>query len=429
MKSHVLGIDIGTSGIRACIVNSKQVILYQNSLSMPVPNLQGQTSTQSPSVWKTCLDNLLDAIPCEHWKNIGHIIGDATSSTLFLASSSSKTLAMMYNDCSSTKEACLIEDAFNNAQQELNENSGFTGALGASSSLAKVMKLYQQMPNQQKLNQGSLFIFHQIDWLTHYMTGQNNITDENNALKLGYDSVNNKWPSWVKQLCPLPLPKVVKPGTVIKQLDQACFLNQLDHSVEYHAGTTDSIAAFLATGANKLGDAMTSLGSSIAIKMISEKPIFNAQLGVYSHRLNNYWLAGGASNAGGLALLKFFSLEQIKSLSKQPLSKETTGLNYVPLIKKGERFPIYNPDLMPCFTPIAKNEQQTFQAILEALTNIETKGYQHLVELSGTNLTRVFTTGGGAYNEAWTSLRKQNLPIKKATLNSAAFGVTRLVLG
>ena len=32
-----------------------------------------------------------------------------------------------------------------------------------------------------------------------------------------------------------------------------------------HAGTTDSIAAFMATGASELGDAATSLGSTIAL--------------------------------------------------------------------------------------------------------------------------------------------------------------------
>lgn len=51
------------------------------------------------------------------------------------------------------------------------------------------------------------------------------------------------------------------------------------------SGTTDSIAAFLAAGANQTGEAVTSLGSSLAIKMLSEKRVDDVQYGVYSHRI------------------------------------------------------------------------------------------------------------------------------------------------
>ena len=63
-------------------------------------------------------------------------------------------------------------------------------------------------------------------------------------------------------------------------------------------GTTDSIAAFLAAGARETGDAVTSLGSTLAIKLLSDTFADDAARGVYSHRLGDRWLVGGASNAG-----------------------------------------------------------------------------------------------------------------------------------
>jgi sugar (pentulose or hexulose) kinase len=63
-------------------------------------------------------------------------------------------------------------------------------------------------------------------------------------------------------------------------------------------GTTDSIAAFLASGANKAGQAVTSLGSTLAIKLISKVPVDDSEKGIYSHRLDDTWLVGGASNVG-----------------------------------------------------------------------------------------------------------------------------------
>lgn len=51
------------------------------------------------------------------------------------------------------------------------------------------------------------------------------------------------------------------------------------------AGTTDSIAAFVAAGVSKPGEAVTSLGSTLAVKLLSEQRVDDAAYGVYSHRL------------------------------------------------------------------------------------------------------------------------------------------------
>jgi sugar (pentulose or hexulose) kinase len=51
------------------------------------------------------------------------------------------------------------------------------------------------------------------------------------------------------------------------------------------AGTTDSVAAFVAAGITEAGQAVTSLGSTLAIKMLSENRVDDAAYGVYSHRL------------------------------------------------------------------------------------------------------------------------------------------------
>ena len=73
------------------------------------------------------------------------------------------------------------------------------------------------------------------------------------------------------------------------------------------AGTTDGVASFIATRAAAPGDAVTSLGTTLVLKLLSDKPIFAPAQGVYSHRLGDRWLAGGASNTGGGALLAHFS--------------------------------------------------------------------------------------------------------------------------
>jgi hypothetical protein len=54
----------------------------------------------------------------------------------------------------------------------------------------------------------------------------------------------------------------------------------------------DSIAAFFASGLTEPGEAVTSLGSTMAIKMISTTRVDEAAYGIYSHRLRDSWLVG-----------------------------------------------------------------------------------------------------------------------------------------
>ncbi len=53
----------------------------------------------------------------------------------------------------------------------------------------------------------------------------------------------------------------------------------------------DSISAFLAADVHEYGDAVTSLGSAIAVKLLSKTRVDDADYGIYSHRIGNLWLA------------------------------------------------------------------------------------------------------------------------------------------
>jgi sugar (pentulose or hexulose) kinase len=63
------------------------------------------------------------------------------------------------------------------------------------------------------------------------------------------------------------------------------------------------------------------------------------------------WLVGGASNTGGAVLKQFFSGEQLQQLSSQIDPSCPSGLDYYPLTKPGERFPVNDPQLQPRLEP------------------------------------------------------------------------------
>lgn len=89
------------------------------------------------------------------------------------------------------------------------------------------------------------------------------------------------------------------------------------------------------------------MGSTLAIKLLSTNRIEDARYGVYSHRLDDKWLVGGASNTGGAVLRKIFTDEQLDKLSEQINPTKASSLDYYPLQAIGERFPMADPNMVP----------------------------------------------------------------------------------
>ncbi len=423
-----LGIDIGTSGIRASCINANQHEIVKHHISFEsqqnVQNINEQfliNNEQNPSNWRLLLNQLLFETSqklkqLNHDYRISAIAIDGTSSTLLACKKDGSVLspALMYNDSQSQPQAKIIS-RFAPAESAVH---------GASSSLAKALNLLQRFP------QTELFC-HQADWLAASLTGCYGISDENNCLKLGYDSITQQWPDWLFDneenavLAKSSLPQVLAPGSKIGAVKTELIEKyQFAENCIVVAGTTDSNAAVLATGCNQLGDAVTSLGSTLVVKLFSDKPIFNPDYGIYSHRLNGHWLAGGASNSGGSVLLQHFTKTQLDEMTPQLKPEQPTGLHYYPLSGTGERFPENDSDKQSKITPRPKSDVKFFQALLEGMANIEAEAYKKLVSLGAVSPKRIFTAGGGARNPAWTKIRAQatGLPVLSATHSDACYG-------
>jgi xylulokinase len=274
------------------------------------------------------------------------------------------------------------------------------------------------------------YFLHQADWLGFLLHGKLGISDYHNALKLGYDVEQLKYPEWLTTLqLPIQLPQVLAPGNPIAELRPE-IANQflLPPNCLVCAGTTDSIAAFLASGATLPGEAVTSLGSTLVLKLLSRTRVEDSRYGIYSHRLGDLWLTGGASNTGGAVLREFFTDGELENLSREIDSSQASELDYYPLLKAGERFPINDPNLPPRLTPRPDNPVEFLYGLLESIARIEARGYELLQQLGADSLNRVYTAGGGAENLTWTAIRQRCLkvPVVSSVHTEAAYGTALL---
>lgn len=414
-----IGVDVGTSGLRTIAINAAGNILAEDAQPLPAPARAGACVEQDPAIWWHALLSGLRAItPTLKTYPPTRLAIDGTSGTLLLADSTGAPLgpALMYNDARATAQA-----------REIAQYAQTTsGAIGAGASLAKLVWLVRHTDTHQARH-----ALHQADWLAARLTGHYGSSDYHNCLKLGLDVQTLEWPTWMTALGIDPdlLPNSLTPGETLGPIDPALAASlELPHDLVICAGTTDSIAAFLATGANMPGEAVSSLGSTLALKLLCETPIFDIECGVYSHKLGRYWLAGGASNTGGAVLRKYFSDEEIASLSLSLKPTQPTGLNYYPLCEAGERFPINDPAHAPRLSPIPDDRAQFFQGLLEGIAAIEQAGYARLAALGGSVLKRVYSAGGGAANAPWRAMREALLgaPVMQAAHDEAAYGAACL---
>jgi D-ribulokinase len=401
--NHIfVGIDIGTSGCRGCACDITGQMIGEYAIKLPAPKRRGIEVQQDPYIWWEALKTVLLQLCNTLSYPITAIAIDGTSATVLAVDQHGTPLrpALMYNDARATEEAEKIHHF-----APIN-----TGALGVTSSLAKCLWLLKH----SKPNTVS-HILHQADWLAGQLTGCFDISDENNCLKMGYDPIARHWPDWISELGfdMNYLPQVYPPGTAIKMIKpDIANLIGLSPDTRIVTGTTDSIAAFLATGAEQIGESVTSLGSTLAIKMLSDKPVFSAQYGVYSHRLWDKWLAGGASNTGGAVLLKYFTPQQLQAMTPHLQPENPTDLDYYPLISQGERFPIADPKKQARLAPRPNNDRLFFQGLLESMARIEADGYQCLQKLGAPYPKKIYTVGGGAKNPAWTEIRQNLIGVK-----------------
>jgi len=410
-----IGIDLGTSGARAVAMTPDFEIVAQGAARLA----DFGASPRTPNIWWQAVEAALRTVLAKVDRAWVHAIAvDATSGTLLPVDVDGTPLAepLMYDD--KVSDAALVARIAAVIPAE-------SAAHGATSGLAKAL-VFQTVPGVAK-------VLHQADWIAGRLAGHFGTTDENNALKTGYDPIDRRWPDWIAAtgLRTELLPRVVAPGAPIETIaPEMASTFGLSEEVEIIAGTTDGCASFLATGADRPGDGVTALGSTLTLKLLCDRPIFAPDFGIYSHRINGMWLAGGASNSGGKVLAHFFSADEIARLSAEIDAATSTGLDFYPLLEPGERFPVLDPAWAPRLEPHPADDADFLKAMLEGISAIEKLGYDRLTELGAPPLHSIRSLGGGAANQAWTAIRQRLLgvPFLPAHSQEAAAGTARLAL-
>ena len=398
-----MGIDLGTAGVRIAIINKNLELIYSSSICY-------QTSIKECQDWKNCCEILLEDIPKSLKAKLKACAIDGTSGTLIACDYKGNPLgeALPYYTKCIEQEEKLYKLIPNSSSQDY-------------PSLGRALKLLEQYGTE-------LLLRHQADWVSSWLSGNWQLGEASNNIKLGWDIEKKRWPkSFINQKWFKSLPKILTSGNIIGKidLDQAKRLN-LPPDFSIIAGTTDSNAAVIAANPST-EEGVSVLGSTIVLKKFVRQPLYAK--GITNHYLMNKWLCGGSSNTGGRVLKKFFNDNEIDELSKQINPEIPSRINLLPLPHKGERFPIDDPNIEPILTPRPVSDALYLQALLEGLAQIEFKGWLKLIDLGMSPPKKIITIGSGAKNFQWQKIREKiiGIPISKC-MKPPALGVAIVAL-
>ncbi len=200
--------------------------------------------------------------------------------------------------------------------------------------------------------------------------------------------------------------------------------------VTFVIGAGDGALANLGAGAITPGVAALTIGTSGAIRRVSDQPVLDEQGRLFTYLLTDHlYVQGGAMNNGGIALQWFvqnFLTQQeteeesidlfFQSVQKVPAGSD--GLVFLPYLL-GERAPVWDAEAKAVFIGIKSSHtrQHFMRAVIEGIC-FAMRQLLQLLETAGTVET-IYATGGFTRSPVWLQMLADILH-KKIVLSSTA---------
>jgi len=420
----VIGIDLGTGGARCVAVDATGSVAAEGRSELPprAGRARGDRFEQDARDWWRVVVEALRAVTGRLGaRAVRAVAVDSTSGTLLPVDRRGRPLraGIMYNDARADAEAEELGRRGANLQARL----GYR--FSSSFSLAKALWLARNEPD---VYEKTWKLLHPADYIAGVLAGSFETSDTSNVLKMGYDLLEMRWPDLIAEvgLDVEKLPRVARPGEKTGEVGpRAAGATGLDIGTAVVAGATDGTAAFFASGAARVGDFCSTLGTTLVVKGVSERLILDDLGRVYCHlHPAGWWLPGGASNVGGQCISLRFDGRDLDALSRAAARSVPTELVVYPLMRKGERFPFVSADAEGFVLGEPHDEAELFAGYLEGVGLVERWVFDLLDELGAAATGDVYTTGGGASNDLWMRLRAAILgrPVMRAAGDSSALG-------
>jgi xylulokinase len=406
----VLGVDVGTQGARVFAVDAAGAVVASARETWLGERQSDGWHDQEPAVWwdgvALALRRTAAALSATDRGRLLALAVASTSGTIVPVDGRGRPLrqAIMWDDRRATAEAEVVAAA----GAELTSRLGYR--FRPTFGLPKILWLRGHEPDVWSQ---SRWFLHAADWITGRLTGRWGISDWMNALKTGYDLLDERWPAFIERLgvSTERLPSVVAPGTPIGRLARDVAVDcGLPETLVVVAGLTDSNAAQFAAGAYRPGHWATTMGTGLAVKGVTTDLVIDPSGALYCHRHpSGWWLPGGASNVGGGAIDRRFGRASLPALDGRLNDKGASSVLVYPLCDRGDWFPFWADDATGFVVGTPRDETDLYRGYLEGVAMVERMAFDTIGQLGAQVAGPVMVTGGGTSSPRWLQIRADML--------------------
>ena len=404
MKDLVVGIDVGTTGVKGILVNKYGEILEEVNKPCDLLSPKPGYAEEDPKIWWKNTVEILRGFS-EYGERIAVIGISGMVPTLILVDEKGEAIrnSIQQNDSRSVEEIEYLRKVLD--EEEYFRTTGNT----LNQQLIFPKFLWLRKHEMEKVKR-TRWIMGSYNFINFKLTGVPNL-ERNWALESGMWKIHGGWHDEILKLSEIDhnlLPRVYDPWEIVGGLKKDVAVEVgLREGTPVIGGSADHIASALAVGMNKDGDLLLKFGGAGDVLYITENLRLSKRLFIDYHDIPGQYVLNGCMASSG-SIVKWFKKEFSENLDYDELTKMaekvrigSDGLILLPYFI-GEKTPIFNPKARGVLFGLTlyHSKAHLFRSILESTAF----GFRHHVDVlkeEGFEIGRVFMSNGGARNELW----------------------------
>jgi len=410
---YLLGLDIGTSGVKALLVSPEGKIISSKTESYPLATPHSGWAEQSPDDWwestvkvirETVSNNPIDSNQIK-----GISLSGQMHSSIFLDRQMEVIRpAILWSDTRTSEQCQEIYNKVGGLNQLIHYVSnpaleGFTAP--------KILWLKENEPkNYQKVK----YILLPKDYIRYRLTSELFTEVSDAAGTLLFDVIKKRWSAGLLkklEIDPDLLPPVLNSfdlaGRITKNIAEQ---TGLKFRTPVIAGGADNACGAVGSGIAEEGRVMVSIGSSGVVLAQTNNPQADqaGRIHLFNHACPSSWYMMGVTLSAGMSYgwleKKLFnnSLDYIKlDQLAEEIEAGSEGLIFLPYLY-GERTPHADADARGVYFGISgKHDQRHFiKSVMEGVT-FALKDSLELIKDKGIKIKEIRAIGGGAKSGVW----------------------------
>jgi len=417
----VIGLDIGTTGTKALVVDELGKIYGQGYKEYPLTTAAGGQVTQSAKDWRDATVHAIRTAVAEVDGSQIAAIGISTQGASMAVSQRVEDADLVYTwmDSRATRQVQTLGEAI--GYDAFYKKTGW--ALFAGGDAAKLLWL-----KENGLFEGTEKLVSTLSYINHFLTGEFVSDPTNSAIRQFYNIERQCYDDEILSALGISeqnLPKVLPTGAPVGGV-----LPQVAEQLGIAAGTPvfngahDQYCAAIGCGAVNVGDMMLATGTTWVVLGVTDRPVYT-ESGICPgvHPAGGYGAMASQINAG--SALKWFkqqigdSYREIDRIAATR-AEQCKDLFWVPYLA-GAGFPCADPNKRSSIHGLSLHHDK-YDMARALMEGVAFEARRSLTEYQKAGLTarRLMMAGGAAKSDFWVSVVAAVLPESELYISECA---------